>query len=69
MYKPADAKPTDRVRVDRKIDTFLRNHFAQYGTYCASRQETASDDPFLFYTGVCEDPQYDDLTLVGIKKE
>jgi len=69
MYKPADAKPTDRVRVDRKIDTFLRNHFAQYGTYCSSRQETASDDPFLFYTGVCEDPQYDDLTLVGIKKE
>lgn len=69
LYKPTDVKPTDRVRVDRKIDSFLKAHFMQYRSYCGSIEEVEAGSPYLYYTGVCEDPQYDDLTLVGIKKE
>src|SRR5574344_434462 len=69
MYKPAHFNPNDRVKVDKKIDAFLHSHFAQYGTYCGSKQEIDKENPYLYYNGVCEDPQYDDLTLVAIKKE
>src|SRR5574344_1214234 len=63
MSKPQTTNSNDKVKVDRKIDTFLRGHFAQYSVYCGSKQEIDDDNPFLYYTGVREDPQYDDLTL------
>lgn len=68
MYKPKEVKPGQKIRVDRKIDQFLRQHFDQYGTYFNDREDNNPDDPFLYYNGVCEDSQYDDLTLVAIKK-
>ena len=68
MYRPKDRNGTEKVRVDRKIDTFLRQHFVQYGNYCGSKDDPDKDSPYLYYNGVCEDPQYDDLTCVAIKK-
>lgn len=68
MYKPTETKITDKVKVDKKIDEFLRKHFIQYSTYCGDKQEIENDPTHIYYKGVCEDPQYDDLTLIAIKK-
>lgn len=68
LYRPVNPKPTDRVKVDKKIDAFLRLHFKDYNSYCMDRSEIEADSTHIYYHGVQEDPQYDDLTLIAIKK-
>jgi hypothetical protein len=69
MHKPPDATAFDRVQVDRKIDLFLREHFEQYEDYCMDHEDFPDAGEYMYYTHVREDPQYDDLTLVAIKRK
>ena len=66
FYKEPNALETDVVRVDRKIDAFLKAHFNRYDFYCASQRDTG-DTNYLYYTHLKEDEQLDDLTLVALK--
>lgn len=68
MYRNPKATDFDRVQVDRKVDMFLNGHFRQYQLYCGNRRDHAEYGEYLYYTNVCEDSQYDDLTLLGIRK-
>ncbi len=68
MYKPQVLKGNEKVKVDRTIDDFLKKHFVQYKNYCSSKEDIDADENNLYYRNVCEDGQYDDLTLVAIKK-
>lgn len=68
ITKPKNATQNDRVKADRNIDKFLRKHFMQYSTYCSDRQEIENNPSHIFWCGVKEDPQYDDLTLIAVKK-
>lgn len=67
MYRPKDYT-NKKVRIDKKIDEFLKNHFKDYSTYCLNHAENEADTTHLYYLDLCEDQQYDDLTLVAIKK-
>ena len=69
MYKDPSATDFDRVQVDRKIDSFLEKVFIQNNSYCANKIDHPSLDEYLLYKGIKEDEQYDDLTLVAIKKK
>jgi serine phosphatase RsbU (regulator of sigma subunit) len=69
MYKPPNATMFDRIQVDRKIDSFLREHFKQYDVYCVNHEDFPDAPEYMYYTYVREDPQYDDLTLVAIKRK
>ncbi|HOS30937.1 MAG TPA: SpoIIE family protein phosphatase, partial [Treponemataceae bacterium] len=69
MYKDPNATDFDRVQVDRKIDTFLNLHFKQYDSYCADKTDHPSLPEYLLYKKAKEDAQYDDLTLMAIKKK
>jgi hypothetical protein len=69
IYKDPSAGEDDRVLVDRKVDEFLMAHFLQYRTYCAKGAEPGENNAYLYYTHVMEDPQYDDLTIVGIMRK
>ncbi len=66
FYKESTALESDLVRVDRKIDAFLRRHFNRYDYYC-SRQRDSGDLNYLYYTHLKEDEQLDDLTLVALR--
>ena len=69
MYKPAGKTGSStklRVKVDKKIDEFLSRHFLQYAEWSGTK--TGAEPGFLWYWNVQEDPQYDDLTLIAIKK-
>ena len=68
LYKDASTKPTDKIKVDRKIDEFLSAHFRQYSSYASEKADVEGDSQYVWWKGVCEDPQYDDLTLIAIKK-
>ncbi len=69
MYPTPNATEFDRVQVDRKIDSFLQEHFMQYTDYCANKRDHAEFAEYMYYTYIKEDEQYDDLTLVAIKKK
>ena len=67
-YKKPGAGEDSRVLVDKKVDAFLKNHFLQYEHYCAHTKEFPENAAYMYYTGVNEDEQYDDLTILGIKR-
>jgi hypothetical protein len=69
MYRDPKAGEFERVQVDRKVDLFLNKHFRQYPIYCGNRKDHPDAHEYLYYTHVREDAQYDDLTILGIKKK
>ena len=72
MYKSPAAQSSDTVRVDRRIDAFLKDHFNLYAYYCRYDEEAASessaDKNYVFYTNLMEDDQADDLTLLAVRR-
>jgi hypothetical protein len=68
-YKDPRADEDNQILVDRKIDNFLKKHFLQYRIYCSHVKEIPEKKTFMYYTHVKEDEQYDDLTLLGIKRK
>ena len=69
MYRPADLSVQPKVKVDKKIDDYLASHFVQYKDFASRKEPVPGDNNSVYYMGVSEDPQYDDLTLIAIKKE
>ncbi len=68
-YKNPNAGEDARVLVDKKVDGFLKNHFLQYRKYCINTKEYPENEAYMYYTHVKEDEQYDDLTILGIKRK
>jgi serine phosphatase RsbU (regulator of sigma subunit) len=68
-YKNPRAGEDSRVLVDKKIDEFLKKHFLQYRNYCSFTREHPANDAYMYYTHVNEDEQYDDLTILGIRRK
>jgi hypothetical protein len=68
-YKDPSADEDSRVLVDKKVDEFLKSHFLQYRKYCAYTREHQENEAYMYYTHVREDEQYDDLTILGIKRK
>ncbi len=68
LYQGSKAGRSDKVVVDKKIDEFLRIYFDQYRKYFANPIETGDKLPVKTYSHIKEDEQYDDLTVLGIRK-
>ncbi len=64
------AGPEDKVLVDAKVDDILARCWKQYGRYCSER--SPHPDPrrkeYLYYGRLKEDEQYDDLTMMLIRR-
>lgn len=69
MYKNSSAGALDTITVDKKIDLFLNKYFKQYPEYCMNRETHNDFEEYILYTNISEDEQYDDLTILGIKKK
>lgn len=57
----------DGIKIDRKIDAFLSKYFNRYDYYCVNKVDEGETN-YVYYTGVSEDVQADDLTLLAIKR-
>ena len=68
-YKSPRAGEDSRVLVDRKLDAFLRTHFLQNRAYCSQTRENPGNSSYMYYTHLNEDEQYDDLTILGIRRK
>jgi serine phosphatase RsbU (regulator of sigma subunit) len=68
-YKNPKSGEDDRVLIDRKIDSFLKDHFLQYRLYCSNIRECPGNNAYMYYTHLKEDELYDDLTILGIKRK
>ena len=68
MYKTPVVPQTEYIKVDRKIDAFLKKYFNRYGFYASNPDSTAGEQNYLDYNQVMEDEQSDDLTLLAIKR-
>jgi serine phosphatase RsbU (regulator of sigma subunit) len=60
--------PTDRIRIDSKIDDFLKETFMQYEKYFSHPHGEDDSGLYRFYHHISEDSQYDDLAILAIKK-
>ena len=69
LYKNANVGVDDRVSLDRSIDSFLRRYFKQFGTYFNLQIPNKYDPQHLIYSHLKEDEQYDDLTILAIRKK
>jgi len=68
-YRGPKASEEQRVLVDKKVDKYLKDHFLQYRNYCSFTKENPGNDAYMYYTHIMEDDQYDDLTILGIKRK
>jgi serine phosphatase RsbU (regulator of sigma subunit) len=68
-YRHPRATEANRVLVDKKIDAFLKSHFLQYEKYCSRTKECLGNNSYIYYTHLLEDAQYDDLSILGIKRK
>jgi hypothetical protein len=68
IYPDPAATDEDRVQVDRVIDEFLRQHFLQYDSYFTNPVESGEESEYMYYARLKEDEQFDDLTILGVKK-
>ncbi|THB62753.1 MAG: hypothetical protein D6B26_06930 [Spirochaetaceae bacterium] len=69
MYTDPMAGADDKVVVDRVVDDFLKQVFHQYSTYFGNPVESSMELDYRQYAFVKEDDQYDDLTLLAIKRK
>lgn len=62
----------NRIMIDKKVDEFLKKTFSGYGRYYGRPLDNPNPGDFPnynFYTHLMEDDQYDDLTLLAIRKK
>ncbi len=69
MYRPPTAGADDVIVVDSSIDRFLQEHFVQYSLYFDHRLDKKGDQQIVSFGHLKEDAQYDDLTILGIRKK
>lgn len=69
IFPDPEADKGDRVQVDRKIDDFLKEHFRQYGVYFREPIEVEDYPEYVWFPFLKEDEQYDDLTVLGVRKK
>ena len=68
-YRDPRAGEDAHVLVDKQADAFLKEHFLQYRNYCTHTREYPGNEAYMYYTHLREDEQYDDLTILGIKRK
>jgi serine phosphatase RsbU (regulator of sigma subunit) len=71
-YPHPSANENNRVMIDKVVDDFLKKTFSLYSMYYSHPIENPNLDEYPnynFYTHLGEDDQYDDLTLLAVRKK
>ncbi len=63
------ATEADHVDVDKNIGAFLKKHFNQYESYFHTAVPSDEERSHVTYSHLKEDEQYDDLTILAIRKK
>ncbi|MCL1818243.1 MAG: SpoIIE family protein phosphatase, partial [Spirochaetaceae bacterium] len=71
-YPHPAANENNRIMIDKVVDEFLKKTFSQYAMYYSHPIENPDPEEYPnynFYTHLREDDQYDDLTLLAVRKK
>ncbi len=68
LYPDPSAGVEDRITIDGKVNDFLREHFNQYDSYFSHVFERDEITGSVVFSHLREDEQYDDLTILAVKK-
>ncbi|TFG65225.1 MAG: HAMP domain-containing protein, partial [Spirochaetales bacterium] len=68
LVKDPSAGTNDRVNIDFKVDGFIKKHFTQYSSYFAHPVEASTTSAAAVYSHLKQDEQYDDLTILSVRK-
>ena len=63
------ATKEDRIKVDVQIDAFLKQHFVEYSRYFHDPQPDPQFNEYVVFSYLKEDDQFDDLTLLAIRRK
>lgn len=69
LFPDPNAGPGDKIMIYKKIDDFLRKHFDQYEKYFIHPLKHPDMPEYIYYTHLKENAQYDDLTVLAIRKK
>jgi serine phosphatase RsbU (regulator of sigma subunit) len=64
-----DLTSENQIKIDKKIDDFLKQHFLQYGNYFHHQLPEEEKSLYRRYSHIYEDSQYDDLTILAVEKK
>ncbi|TVQ24743.1 MAG: HAMP domain-containing protein [Spirochaetaceae bacterium] len=59
----------DEISIDREVDDFLAKTFLSYSEYFHHRIESREEGQYRRYAYLREDDQYDDLTILSVRKK
>lgn len=68
FYKTDELTKTDYIKVDKKIDEFLKKYFNNYDFYSRYKTQNPNTPNYFDYEYMKEDSQSDDLTMLAIKR-
>ncbi|MGA2975781.1 MAG: SpoIIE family protein phosphatase [Spirochaetia bacterium] len=69
LIPAADAGAGSKIVVESKVDAFLKDHFRQYEKYFSHRGEGQQNETTVTFTHLKEDEQYDDLTILVLRRK
>ncbi len=58
-----------RVTMEVKVSEFLKTHFLQYSRYFSRSIDGAAGNGTVTFTNALEDDQYDDLTIIALRRK
>jgi serine phosphatase RsbU (regulator of sigma subunit) len=69
LFKEPAFGPGNRISVEPKIDEFLQKHFLQYASLFEHRVDSPAGAGTVTFTHLKEDEQYDDLTILVLRRK
>ncbi len=67
-YRDSLTGASDQIRLEKKVDLYLRKHFKQYEKYFENQDASDNSDNFVIISGIKEEVQEDDLTVVLLRR-
>ncbi|MCK5153490.1 MAG: SpoIIE family protein phosphatase, partial [Spirochaetales bacterium] len=69
LYHDSSSGTGDRISVDGNIMEFMEKHFVEYDRYFSNPLEKVEDAHSLIFTHLKEDEQFDDLTILALRRK
>ncbi len=69
LFRSPAAGALSKVVLDAKVNEFMKSHFVPYGRFFDHPQENQAAEGPATFTHLNEDDQYDDLTIIVVRKK
>ena len=69
IYKDSTTDENSRIRMDRNVLEILRKHYVQFDEYFSHPVDDDGTSPQITFSHLAEDEQFDDLTLLMVRRK